>query len=395
MTLFLASVNGPDEAEVALAHGADIIDLKDATRGALGAVDAAAVRAAVDVVGRRRPVSAVTGDLAMEPDIVTAAVSAMAATEVDYVKVGLFPGERREDCVRALAPLAARTKIIAVMFADDGPDLALLPLFGGCGLTGAMLDTTRKGAGGLLERMDVNALGEFVAACHRHGLLAGLAGSLEAPDIPRLLPLDPDVLGFRGALCAGQQRTMALDPNAVRVVRELIPLDRRSAAWDEREAMEVDYRLLAARGYSADAGDAAPADRIFVHDFVMPVRIGAYSRERDRPQRVRFNVDVDVRRSAHTAEDMRDVLSYDVVTDGIRMIVAREHIALLETLAERVVALVLAHERVIRVTVRAEKLDVGPGGVGVEITRKRPAEVAGVHQLYPAASPHPGPKATG
>jgi len=75
------------------------------------------------------------------------------------------------------------------------------------------------------------------------------------------------------------------------------------------------------------------------------------------------------------------------------MIVAREHIALIETLAERVAALVLANERVIRVTVRAEKLDVGPGGVGVEITRKRPAEVAGVHQLYPAASPHPGPKA--
>jgi FolB domain-containing protein len=393
MALFLASVNGPDEATIALANGADIIDLKDATRGALGALPAATVVAAVNVIARRRPVSAVTGDLAMEPDVITPAVSAMAATGVDYVKVGLFPGERREDCVRALAPLAARTKIVGVMFADDGADLALLPLLASCRLTGVMLDTARKGSGGLLERMDITALGEFIAACRRHGLLAGLAGSLEPPDIPRLLLLAPDLLGFRGALCAGQQRTMAINPDSVRVVRELIPLDERSAAHEGHAGTTVDYRLLAARGYAIEPGDHAPADRTFVRDFVLPVRIGAYSRERDRPQRVRFNVDVDVRRAAHSAEDMRDVFSYDVVTDGIRMIVAHAHIPLLETLTERVATLVLANDRVIRVTVRAEKLDVGPGGVGVEITRERPAEVAGVHQLYPAASPPPAPKA--
>ena len=37
------------------------------------------------------------------------------------------------------------------------------------------------------------------------------------------------------------------------------------------------------------------------------------------------------------------MFSYDVITDGIRLIVAQEHIAFLETLAERVAALVLAH----------------------------------------------------
>ena len=38
MTLLLASVTGPDEAALVLAHGADIIDLKDASNGALGAL---------------------------------------------------------------------------------------------------------------------------------------------------------------------------------------------------------------------------------------------------------------------------------------------------------------------------------------------------------------------
>jgi dihydroneopterin aldolase len=47
---------------------------------------------------------------------------------------------------------------------------------------------------------------------------------------------------------------------------------------------------------------------------------------------------------------------------------------------------VLSHARVCAVTVRVEKLDVGPGAVGVEIRREGPAEMAGVRHLYPVAA---------
>jgi FolB domain-containing protein len=388
MTLLLASVTGPDEAAVALAHGADIIDLKDASRGALGALDRDVLRATVAAVGGRCPVSAVTGDLPMEPDVIAAAVARTAETKVDYVKVGLFDGPRRQDCIRALAPLAQATKIVGVMFADRGADNDLIKLMAESGFAGAMLDTADKSAGRLIDCMDVAALRVFVGACREHGLLAGLAGSLEAPDVPRLLLLEPDYLGFRGALCVGRDRTARIDPAAIAIIRELIPLDARSAA-DERAATRVDYRLLAARGYSLEDGGDVATDHIFVRDFVVPARIGAYAREREKPQNVRFNVDAKVRGIGHGVEDMRDVFSYDVITDGIRIIVAQEHIAFLETLAERVAASVLGHPRVVSVTVRVEKLDVGPGAVGVEIVRDRPADVARVHHLYPAATRQP------
>jgi dihydroneopterin aldolase len=381
-------VTGPDEAAVALAHGADIIDLKDASRGALGALDPDVLRATVAAVSGRRPVSAVAGDLPMEPDVIAAAVTRTAETKVDYVKVGLFPGPRRQDCIRALAPLAQTTKIVGVMFADRSADNDLIKLMAEAGFAGAMLDTADKRAGRLIDCMDVAALRVFVGACREHGLMAGLAGSLEAPDVPRLLLLEPDYLGFRGALCVGRDRTARIDPAAIAIIRELIPLDARSAA-DEGTATRVDYRLLAARGYSLeDSGDGA-TDHIFVRDFVLPARIGAYAREREKPQNVRFNVDAKVRRIGHGVEDMRDVFSYDVITDGIRIIVAQEHIAFLETLAESVAASVLGHPRVVSVTVRVEKLDVGPGAVGVEIVRDRPADVARVHHLYPAATRQP------
>jgi (5-formylfuran-3-yl)methyl phosphate synthase len=388
VTLFLASVTGPEEAEIALAGGADIIDLKDASKGALGALKIDQVRAAARAVGGRRPVSAVTGDLPMEPAGLLAAAAQMAKAGIDYVKIGLFPDPRREECIRALAALSAETKIVGVMFADRGFDVDLVGLMAECGFAGVMLDTATKGSRRLLDLMDITALGGFIAAARTHGLMKGLAGSLETPDVPRLLLLAPDFLGFRGALCVGQDRTAAINQEAVALVRRLIPVDQRGATGTAASAAAVDYRILAARGYSVDPkGDSQATDRIFVRDLVLPVRIGAYAHERWHPQQVRFNVDVFVGRTERPAEDMRDVFSYDVIIDGIRMIVAQGHVALTEMLAEWIAALLLSHARVMAVVVRVEKLEVGPGGVGVEIRRERGAEVARIHALYPTAEP--------
>jgi dihydroneopterin aldolase len=376
MTLLLASVTGPDEAEIADRHGADIIDLKDSRRGAFGAVTLDGVAATLAAIDRRRPVGAVAGELAMEPERIVHAATALADAGVDYVKLALFPDPRREDCIRALSALARRVKLVGVMFADDGFDEALVPPMASSGFAGAMLDTARKSGGRLLDHMSVATLGDFVDACRRHGLMSGLAGSLEAPDVPRLLLLAPDVLGFRGALCGDHDRTGQIDAAAVDVIRALIPADPRAVRPHAPAAAKVDYRLLAARGYAVK--DDVATDRILVRDFVLPIRIGAYRHEHQKTQNVRFNVDVGIVRAPHVAQDMRDVFSYDVILDGIRMIVAQEHIELIETLAERIAALILAQPRVVSVTLRIEKLDVGPGAVGVEIVRKRPAELAQV-----------------
>jgi len=379
MTLLLASVRSTDEAEAAIALGADIVDLKDVD-GALGALDIDTVRAAIRAIAGRRAASAAAGDLPMEPETLAAAVAALATTRVQYVEVGLLPDLRREACVARLAAHARDTRLIGVLFADREPDVdalpALLARLSAAGFAGATLDTADKHAGRLIDRVDIPALAGFVAACRANGLMAGLAGSLEPPDVPRLLPLAPDMLGFRRALCAGGDRTAPLDAAAFRLVRELIPASSPSDASDSAG----EARLPSA---SARAGEAAH-DRIFVRDFVLPVRIGAYAYERERLQRVRFNVEVAVLRAGRPVEDMRDVLSYDIITDGIRMIAAQEDIAMLETLAERIAAVVLAHARAADVTVRIEKLDVGSGTMGVEIRRARAK--ANVRPLYSLAA---------
>jgi dihydroneopterin aldolase len=377
MTRMLASVTGPQEAEIALLCGADIVDLKDPSRGALGAVDAGVIGATVRAVGRRRAVSAVAGDLPMEPQSLRAAASDIAGCGVDYVKLGIFPGGDPCACLNALAGLAARVKLIAVFFADAAPDFALLGPIARSGFAGAMIDTQGKSSGSLLRHCSLSRLRGFIGDCHALGLIAGLAGSLEAPDVPRLLAIAPDLLGFRGALCGAGGRAAALDLSRTQAIRGLIPHAAPTAARD------VDYRLLA-RGYPpAGSADDRPVDHVFVADLVLPVRIGAYASEHAPPQSVRFAVDAAVLRAERPAEDMRDVFSYDLITDGIRMLADAGHVDLVETLAERIAALVLAHPRVTKVTVRVAKLDTGLGAVGVQIERTRAAS-----RLCVRAGPH-------
>ena len=117
---------------------------------------------------------------------------------------------------------------------------------------------------------------------------------------------------------------------------------------------------------------AAPRDRISVRDLVLEADIGAFQQERGRTQRLRFNVVVEVRpHPAPLEDDVDRILSYDVISDAIAAELAAERLNLLETLAERVAERVLAEPQAMRAFVRIEKLDRGPGALGVEIVRAR------------------------
>jgi uncharacterized protein (UPF0264 family) len=222
MTRLLASVASLSEARWVAASDVDIVDLKNPARGALGAMPVEAVAAIVAGLRGVKPVSATIGDLPMDPTRVIPAVEAMAATDVDYVKIGFFPGGDWPAVLSGLQPLAASgARLIAVLFADCEPDRTWLAELARAGFAGAMLDTADKSRGSLRTISTQECLREFVTETRRLGLLCGLAGSLRAHDVPPLLALSPDYLGFRGALCGGV-RTDALDPAAVRSLTELI-----------------------------------------------------------------------------------------------------------------------------------------------------------------------------
>ncbi|HXG77734.1 MAG TPA: dihydroneopterin aldolase [Methyloceanibacter sp.] len=113
-------------------------------------------------------------------------------------------------------------------------------------------------------------------------------------------------------------------------------------------------------------------DRVFVHDLVLDVEIGVYIHEKGVTQRVRFSVDVDLLPAVQSLDDdIARAFDYDTIIKGIKAIVARGHINLVETLAEEVANHCLLHPRSARVRVKIEKLDKEPGSVGVEIVRTK------------------------
>lgn len=217
----LASVRSVEEAALALECGADWIDLKEPSHGALGALPVAAIRAVVDHVAGRAPVSATIGDIVAVEQAVRS-VARVAECRVDAVKVGFFPGADFDAQAAALAPLARRHRLVAVCFAEQLPSGAAIDSLAERRFAGAMLDTMAKRGSSLRDLVPSVMLRAFVERVRGNGLLCGLAGSLTAADIPSLLPLEPDYLGFRGALCEGGRGGRLSRTALMRIRRALV-----------------------------------------------------------------------------------------------------------------------------------------------------------------------------
>lgn len=222
MSGMLASVNSLQEALLVQSFQVDVIDLKQPAEGALGALPVSEVKNIVDNINGAVPVSATVGDLPMQADLIATAVRAMAATGVDFVKIGFFPGGDWQACIAELAEIAKQQTLIAVLFADTRPDFAVIEALQAAGFAGVMLDTRDKNLGSLTRLMCLEELQAFVERAQNAGLLTGLAGSLRADDVPALLPLGADYLGFRGALCSQHNRVAALDAELIAELRGLM-----------------------------------------------------------------------------------------------------------------------------------------------------------------------------
>lgn len=222
MNGMLASVKNWEEAQIALNAHVDIIDLKQPNLGALGALDIETIGDMVKKIDFRCPVSATIGDLPMQADIIFNAVQATAKTGVDFVKIGFFPNGNWLAIIEKLRPLTTKYQLIAVLFADENPDIHFISALKKNGFAGVMLDTMDKERGNLTKIMPVDSIQIFVALAKKHNLICGLAGSLRAEDIALLLPLEANYLGFRGALCADHNRIQTIDIKALQAIRHLL-----------------------------------------------------------------------------------------------------------------------------------------------------------------------------
>ncbi|MFT9459582.1 MAG: dihydroneopterin aldolase [Acetobacter orientalis] len=121
--------------------------------------------------------------------------------------------------------------------------------------------------------------------------------------------------------------------------------------------------------------DQPPLRCLFLNNMVVDAHIGVFPHEQGVTQRVRISVTFGVQDDDTLnvgVDDLSRTVSYEHVVLLVRQIVQEGHVRLVETLAERIAAGVLADTRVHVVRVKIEKLDVFEEieSVGVEIERR-------------------------
>ncbi len=219
----LVSVVSAEEARRALAGGADIIDVKDPSEGALGAPSPRVLSAVVEEVGGAVPVSVALGDLPDLPHTAALAARGAALSGADYVKVGLRGVRelgRAVALVRAVADaVGPETAVIAAAYADaralDPPAFApggLPELAARASLSGVLVDTFTKDGRGLYHWLSELELVDLITRTRDVGASFGVAGQLTRGQLRRV---PADVVGVRSAVCRDGDRTGELDAELV------------------------------------------------------------------------------------------------------------------------------------------------------------------------------------
>lgn len=219
MTLLLVSVVNEPEANLALDNGADIIDLKDPSKGALGALQLTTTQQIIATVNGQVPVSATIGDLPLVPAKICTAVDQLIGIGVDYVKIGLFEAEDYSEILASLRQYAEQgAKLIAVLLAETSYPCDLITQIRNAGFVGIMLDTASKDGRSLFDHMKLTQIVDFVSETKGLGLFVGVAGSLNVSHVPIIKQLSANYAGFRGGLCAENNRLASL---SIEKLREL------------------------------------------------------------------------------------------------------------------------------------------------------------------------------
>ena len=116
-------------------------------------------------------------------------------------------------------------------------------------------------------------------------------------------------------------------------------------------------------------------DRIFLRDLRVETIIGIFDWERETPQTVSIDLEMatDVARAAQS-DDIADALDYKAVAKRLIAFVGESRFQLVETLAERIAAILREEFGVpwVRVTVNKGGAVRGASGVGVVIERGQP-----------------------
>jgi len=215
VTGLLVSVRSAGEAQIALAGGADLIDVKEPRRGSLGAAEPSVWAEVLVAIGGKVPISAALGELLVDfhREI------GRHAQGLQFAKVGLAGcadvGDWAARWTRAMCSFPRGVQPVAVAYADRRAARSpaadeILPIAARIHAPYLLVDTFDKAGGPLLDHLSIDDLTALSDRAAGHEMRLVLAGSLDEASLRRLAPLAPAYFAVRGAACGGA-RTQAIE----------------------------------------------------------------------------------------------------------------------------------------------------------------------------------------
>ena len=204
-TKILTSIKSLKEVMLVINKGVDIIDFKDPSYGSLSALPINEIQSCLRFIPDNQLTSATIGDID-DIEEIKKKILFFSKIEIDFIKIGFFFNKNKLRNLFNIKSLAKNKKIIAVLFADQKPTLDIIKEIKKINFDGILIDTQNKENGNLRDYLNNIEIERFIKFSKKKNLTIGLAGSLTFDDIDPLRKLNPDYLGFRGALCNSAKR---------------------------------------------------------------------------------------------------------------------------------------------------------------------------------------------
>ena len=114
--------------------------------------------------------------------------------------------------------------------------------------------------------------------------------------------------------------------------------------------------------------------KILIKELVLDLKLGYYDFEKEKPQKVKFNLEVDYEDKKPTNDkDIKSIVNYGKIVKLIKKLTKNRHYNFLETLAEDVFDVLFKDSRIGKIMLQIEKLEILKQctSVGIQITKKR------------------------
>ena len=114
--------------------------------------------------------------------------------------------------------------------------------------------------------------------------------------------------------------------------------------------------------------------KVLIKELVLNLRLGYYDFEKEKPQKVKFSLEVNYKDKKPTNDkDLKSIVNYDKLVKLIKKLVKNKHYNFLETLAEDVFDELFEDKRIDKISLRIEKLEIMKdcSSVGIQISKKR------------------------